>query len=143
MSWTVSFLLFVDLSFSAHPERHVNDVSMKYAMVIVKSDDDQEPPSEAQREFESIVRWWADLRDRGKVVAAARLAPPRTAATVSWRDQAPIVTDGPYVEAKETVGGFVVLDVESESEALEIAGSWPNKVGTRIEVRAVLGGPSA
>ena len=106
-------------------------------MVIIQSEDEWEPPSEAEREFDSLVRWWADLRARGKIVASAKLAPPRTASTVSWRDQQPIVTDGPYVEAKETVGGFVLLDVESADEAMEIATSWPSPSGFRIEVRPV------
>ena len=57
---------------------------------------------------------------------------------MSWRGQVPIVTDGPYVEAKETVGGFVLLDVDSEAEAVGIASCLPNKVGTRIEVRPTL-----
>ncbi len=110
---------------------------MKYAMVIINTQE-WEPLTEADGEFESLARWWADLRAGGKIVAAARLALPRTGSTVSWRGQVPIVTDGPYVEAKEAVGGFVLLDVDSEAEALEIASSWPNKVGTRIEVRLTL-----
>ena len=62
---------------------------------------------------------------------------------VSWRDRAPIVTDGPYVEAKEAVGGFVLLDVESAAEALEIARSWPGRGRIRIEVRPVVEGAGA
>jgi hypothetical protein len=112
---------------------------MKYAMVIIKADEEWEALSEAEREFDSLVRWWADLRARGKIVAGAQLAPPRTAATVSWRGQVPIVTDGPYVEAKETVGGFALLDVDTAAEAIEIVGSWPSKVGIRIEVRPIVG----
>lgn len=110
---------------------------MKYAMVIIESEGEREALSPAQREFDSLVRWWADLKARGKIVASAKLAPPRTAATVSWRGQVPIVTDGPYVEAKESVGGFAVLDVDSKAEAMEIAGSWPARVGFRIEVRPI------
>jgi hypothetical protein len=109
---------------------------MKYAMVIVRSEE-WVPMTEAEREFHSIVHWWADLRARGKVLAEANLAPPESTTNVTWRGDQPIVTDGPYVEAKETVGGFVVLDVESEAEAVEIAGSWPRRVGIRIELRPV------
>jgi len=110
---------------------------MKYAMVIV-TDAASEPPSEAELEFETLVRWWADLREQGKIVATARLAPARTASTVSWRDREPVVTDGPYIEAKEAVGGFVLVEVESRAEALEIARSWPGRAGMRVEVRQVL-----
>ena len=61
---------------------------MKYAMVIVTSEEEREPPSQAEREFDGLIRWWADLRERGKVVTSVKLAPPRTASTVSWRDRA-------------------------------------------------------
>ena len=110
---------------------------MKYAMIIIESDEEREAPTDTQREFDSLVRWWADLRSRGKIIASAKLAPPRTAATVSWRGQVPIVTDGPYVEAKESVGGFALLDVATKAEAVEIAGAWPARTGFRIEVRPV------
>jgi hypothetical protein len=113
---------------------------MKYAMVIVKSDEEWDALSEAERDFDSLIRWWTELRASGKVTAGAQLAPPRTAMTVSWRGQDPIVTDGPYVEAKETVGGFGILDVDSAEEALEIVSSWPTKVGIRIELRPVVSG---
>ena len=110
---------------------------MKYAMVIIESGEEREAPSDAEREFDSLVRWWADLRARGKVIASAKLAPPGTAATVSWQGQVPIVTDGPYVEAKESVAGFALLDVDSKAEAMEIARSWPARDRYRIELRPV------
>jgi hypothetical protein len=113
---------------------------MKYAMVIVKSDEEWEALSEAEADFDSLVRWWAGLRASGKITAGAQLAPPRTAITVSWCGQEPIVSDGPYLEAKETVGGFGILDVDSAEEALEVVSSWPTKVGIRIELRPVVSG---
>ncbi len=111
---------------------------MQYAMVFIESDEESEGLSEAERDFDSLVRWWADLRARGKIIVSARLAPPRTATTVSWRGQAPIVTDGPYIEAKESVGGFAILDVDTEAEAMEIVGSLPARIGCRIEVRPIV-----
>jgi hypothetical protein len=113
---------------------------MKYAMVIVKADEEWEALSEANGDFDSLVSWWAGLRASGKITAGAQLAPPSKAITVSWRGQDPIVTDGPYLEAKETVGGFGILDVDSAEEALGIASSWPAKVGIRIELRPVVTG---
>jgi len=112
---------------------------MRYAMVIIKADEEWEAMSEAEREFESLIRWWTDLRASGKIVAGAQLAPPRTATTLSWRGASPVVTDGPYVEAKETVGGFALLEVDTAAEAMEIASSWPSRVGIRIELRPVAG----
>ena len=112
---------------------------MKYAMVIIQSDHDSvEELSTAEQEFDPLVRWWADLRAGGKLVASARLAPSRSTTTVSWSGEGPIVTDGPYIEAKESVGGFLVVEVDSAAEAVEMASSWPHRAGTRIEVRPIV-----
>jgi hypothetical protein len=117
----------------------------EYAMVMIKSEEEWEAPSEAEREFDALVGRWADLRAQGTIIVSAVLAPPRTARTVSWRGREPLVTDGPYVEAKESVGGFVILDVDSAAKALEIAtealelcSAWPRKVGLRIELRPLV-----
>jgi hypothetical protein len=116
---------------------------MKVAMVIVSSDKREAERSEAEHDFDALVRWYAALRAQGKLVASARLAPAHTATVISWRGKQPIVMDGPYVEAKESVGGFVILDVASEVEALDIACSMPAREGARIELRLVVERPPA
>ena len=110
---------------------------MKFAMVIVEDEDQRKDMTQTEREFDALVRWWADLRSAVNVVASGRLAPKRTARTVSWRDQVPIVTDGPFVEAKESVAGIVILDADTETEVLELAKAWPATAGFKIEVRAI------
>lgn len=111
---------------------------MKYAMVIIESDEELEPRSEAERDFDALAQWWADLKTRGKITASARLVSTQPVISVSWRGSQPIVTDGPYLEAKESVAGFALLDVESESEARDIVASWPARVGDRVELRRVV-----
>ena len=65
----------------------------------------------------------ADLRGSGELVDSQGLMPrPRAVRVV---DDAPVVTDGPYLEAKEYVGSYFVVDVEDEQRALEIARSYP------------------
>ncbi len=110
---------------------------MKFALVIVEDEEERRRIGEAEREFGELVRWWADFRSKVKVVASGRLAPKRTARTVSWRDGQPIVTDGPFIEAKESVAGFLIVDVADEAEGIEIAKTWLGKSGFKIEVRAV------
>jgi len=114
---------------------------MKVAMVILSPDERVAGRSEAEHDFDALVRWYAVLRAQGKLVASARLAPARTATVISWRGQQPIVMDGPYVEAKESVGGFVILDVPTEAEALDIVCAFPARDGARIELRPVIEAP--
>jgi len=110
---------------------------MKYALVIVEDEAELSSLSDAERDFHEIVRWFADLRGQRKVIASGRLEPRGTARTVSWKDRDPVVTDGPFIEAKETIAGVVLLDVESDAAAFDIAKSWPSRRGYRIEVRPI------
>ncbi|WP_367131838.1 YciI family protein [Saccharothrix sp. HUAS TT1] len=84
----------------------------------------------------------AALRDSGELVAAQGLeARPHAVRVV---DGAPVVTDGPYLEAKEHVGSYFTVDVDSEERALEIARSYPalrhsRGLGGGIEVWPLMG----
>jgi hypothetical protein len=111
---------------------------MTYALVILQTDALWETLSDAEKEFDALVQWWTDLRERGVIVDGVQLAPSRTAQTVGWENRRPIVTDGPHIEAKETVGGLAILNVGSQEEAVEIAKTWPSQRAIRLEVRAIL-----
>ena len=82
-------------------------------------------------EMEAIM---AELKESGELVDTAALADP--AATKIVRGSG-VVTDGPLAEAKEHFGGYLIVDVESEERAIEIAARWP-KVDTAMEVRPLL-----
>ena len=110
---------------------------MKFALVIVEDEEARQAAGSVEVEFDSLVRWWAGLRSRANIVASARLTPKGTAHTVSWRDGRPLVTDGPFIEAKESVAGILIVDVAHETEAIDLAQSWLAKEGFKIEVRAV------
>jgi len=78
-----------------------------------------------------------ELQDSGEFVSTQGLADPTTAKTVRLQDGVPAVTDGPFAEAKEQLGGYLIVDCELE-RAVEIASRWP-LVGTNgIEVRPVM-----
>lgn len=109
---------------------------MKYALVIVNDTETYRSLSPEQVDFERLAGWWAQLG--GRLVAQARLGPPDNVISISWRGADPLITDGPYVEAKETVGGIIVVEVASQEEAVTLAKGFPNKVGCRIEVRPVV-----
>jgi hypothetical protein len=96
-------------------------------------------PAENQEEEESFP-WLDDLQARGRWITGDQLAPPRRARSVRVRDGKTVVTDGPFAETKEAVGGFDIVEADSFEEAVEIAAGHPvAQVGT-IEVRPLWGG---
>lgn len=80
------------------------------------------------------------IRSSGEMISTQALADPSNSAVVRVRGGAPVVTDGPYLEAKEFLGGFYLVDVESRERALELAALIPDARfhGLGIEVRPVM-----
>lgn len=80
------------------------------------------------------------IRESGEMIGTAALADVSESVVVSVRNGARTVTDGPYLEAKEYLGGYYLVDCESRERALELAGMIPDaKVeGLGIEVRRVV-----
>jgi hypothetical protein len=77
------------------------------------------------------------LRALGVLLAAEPLQSIRTAATVRIRQNKLSVTDGPFAETKETLGGFFLIQVQDRAEALKIAAEWPSARLGSIEVRPI------
>jgi hypothetical protein len=75
------------------------------------------------------------LRERGQLVSAHPLQSATTASTVRVRDGRLSVTDGPFAETKEQIGGFFLLEVQDFDEAVGIAAQWPSARLGSIEVR--------
>jgi hypothetical protein len=97
------------------------------------------PPDAKARRFDAVIAW---LRDhRSQVVDFARLEPAPQAAHVVFGPNGaqPLITDGPYIEGKESVGGYVSVEVSSREEALALARSWPAR--GLVEVRPVVAPP--
>jgi hypothetical protein len=78
------------------------------------------------------------LKESGELVGFAALADPSHTKTVRVRDGVPAVTDGPYIEAKEYLAGYYVVDCESIERANELAAQIPDAKYTAIEVRPVM-----
>jgi len=75
------------------------------------------------------------LIQSGRLLTAEPLQSIHTATTVRVRDGKTVLTDGPFAETKETVGGYFLLDVRDKDEALNIAAAWPSARLGSIEVR--------
>ena len=110
---------------------------MKYLLMIHLNPSAFEALTEEQRNavFAGHDALQADLRQTGELVGFAALADPSESATVRVRDGVPAVTDGPYIEAKEIVGGFAIVEVKDLDEALAMAKGWP---AGAVEVRPVV-----
>ena len=91
--------------------------------------------------MKQIYEWYERWQPTGKIAdGGAELQPRATAKTIrSGADGVPVVTDGPYLELKEVIGGFVLLEADTIDEAVEVASTWPRGAGmTAIEVRPVM-----
>jgi len=90
----------------------------------------------------SRVNAFADeCRRRGALVSGEPLQPVSTATTVSVRDGRTLITDGPFAETHEHLGGYYVLDCRNLDEALELAALCPMAEQGWIEVRPIAGVP--
>lgn len=90
---------------------------------------------EAMREAGQLIQ---ELMLKGQCLRAAPLHPAATATSVRVRDGKRIVTDGPFAETREVLGGFYLIDVADRDEAVAVAARQPGaRIGT-MEVRPVL-----
>ena len=115
---------------------------MRYAVLICGVEDewtemDSASASQAMTEISAWVRKW---REAGKMLPGGEeLDSVAKAKTIRPGPNGPVVTDGPYLELKEVVGGFLVLESDDLDEAVAIAATWPALRGSAsIEVRPVI-----
>jgi hypothetical protein len=116
---------------------------MKFAMLICGDDDDWTDlaPDDEQDVMKQILAWYERWQPTGKIAdGGVELQPRSTAKTIrSGPGGEPVVTDGPYLELKEVVGGLVVLECDTIDEAVEVASTWPRLTGMEaIEVRPLM-----
>ena len=78
-----------------------------------------------------------ELRRKGHIVTAEALQSVQTAATVRVRNDRVAVTDGPFAETKEQLGGFFLINARDVNEAIEVASKWPSARLGSIEVRPI------
>ena len=117
---------------------------MRYLLLVCwdserMTGEDEPEPGTASNEFQEGFPWVDDLRARGIWITGDQLAPPRRARSVRVRGGKKMVTDGPFTETKEAVGGFDLLECDSLEQAVEIAASHPIAEFGPIEVRPLWG----
>jgi hypothetical protein len=110
---------------------------MKYMLMFVRSEEDWYALTDEERDYPAIDRWFGELAQKGLMTGGEELQSARTATTVSWNGDQPILTDGPFIEAKETIGGYCVIEAPDLDAAIEIAKTWP-AAGRQVEIRPVV-----
>lgn len=110
---------------------------MKYLLLIYM---DENAMSDTEREhcYGESAQLAQELNTKGQYLATAPLHPVATATSVRVRDGKSLVTDGPFAETREQLGGFFLVNAQDLDEAIAIAAQIPGaKVGT-VEIRPVL-----
>jgi hypothetical protein len=118
---------------------------MKYMLLIYgdPAAGPQEGSPEAQAEFADWFKITEEMQQAGVLSdEGAALHPPEAATTVRLRDGERVLTDGPFAETKEVLGGYYIVDVPDLDTALDWAAKMPNAGYGSIEVRPVMEFPA-
>jgi hypothetical protein len=139
------------------PAARVGPVVVREAM----ADREPDPPAGGQRylllflegpaaegdpdgsKYEAMTRWTDELRREKKYVECAGLPKSHPGVRVELRGGKPSVSDGPFAESKEIVGGYALIEAKSRDEAIAIAKRCPHAAWGDVEVREVLKVPAA
>jgi hypothetical protein len=111
---------------------------MKYMVLISGNEAWDELTEEEEREtYGRIVTWWNEQASAGRIVEGHQLQGVETATTVRLdRTGNATVTDGPFIEAKESVGGYAVIDVPDLDAAISLVSGWPGP--DTLEIRPIV-----
>lgn len=124
---------------------------MKYLLMIYSNPKNWEHPmflqnraflAMSEKERATIVKQaealLKEITESGEFVAGVALADPACTKTIRVRNNAATTTDGPYLEAKEQLAGYFVIDCESPQRATEIAARFPDAQFAAVEVRPIM-----
>ena len=112
---------------------------MKYVLLFCGTPEDQRAwdamsPEEKGRRYAEVGRWFQE--HKRKITGGNQLAAPTTATTVRPNGSGePLVTDGPFMEGNEIIGGYAEIEVPDLDEALRMASGWPSGP---VEIRPVM-----
>lgn len=110
---------------------------MSYLLLIVETPGDRarRPSAEGEQRMRQMVAWGEQLAARGVLAGSNSLTSEREAVRVQVREGRRSLLDGPFAEAKEMIGGYFLLTVDTRAEALSIAAECPAAQWATVEVR--------
>jgi hypothetical protein len=112
---------------------------MAYMLLIVEPTEQRVERGEAagRAVYQRMLEYRAGLQSRGQLIAAESLATVKKGARLQVRDGQTRLIDGPFAEAKEMIGGFFLLNVDTYEEALALAAECPAAEWCTVEIRKV------
>jgi hypothetical protein len=110
---------------------------MAYMLLVIEKPGDRSARSEAEGRglYDRMLQFSADLKQRGLLTMAQALKSDASGVRISAQGGRAVLRDGPFVEAKEMVGGFFLLTCETREQAVQIARECPAAQWATIEVR--------
>lgn len=116
---------------------------MKYMLLICRDEPawDRLSAAERQQIYDDSVKLADELTARGQYLGGSPLVPSSAATSVRVRDGKRLVTDGPFAETREQLGGYMIIDVRDVAEAIDVAARVPLARTSTVEVRALREGP--
>jgi len=112
---------------------------MRFMMLMIPLGYETAPPCSKldPERIAAMMKYNEALQDAGVLITLDGLHPPSTGARVSFATGDPVVTDGPFTESKEVLGGYWMIDVASREEAIAWAKKCPASENEVIEIRQV------
>lgn len=113
---------------------------MTYMLLIHEDEQAFQSLSEAERKavYAAHHKFWEEISASGHFVGGHELQPTATATTVRVRNGTRLVTDGPFAEAREQLGGYYLVNAKDLDEAIALAARVPSALTGTIEVRPVV-----
>jgi hypothetical protein len=116
---------------------YVEAIRMKY-MLLIYLDENGLSESERTACYQESAQYAVELSKRKQYLGAGPLHPTSTATSVRVRDNKRVVTDGPFAETREQLGGYFLIDARDLDEAIVIAGQVPAGRRGTVEIRPVV-----
>ena len=111
----------------------------EYLLSVIHGDDNAVPPgTDIEEVFKAVDAFNTELQDKGAWVFAGGLHPISAATTVDATGAEAVVTDGPYAETKEYLGGFWIIEAPDLDVALKLAAEGSKACNRKVEVRPFL-----
>jgi hypothetical protein len=111
---------------------------MKYlCMISAEQVMEMMPAAEAEQHFQEYAEFTEDIRSSGHFLGANRLQPVTTATSVRVRNGRVHVTDGPFAETREQIGGYYVIEASDLNDAIQVAARIPGARYGTVEIRPI------